>query len=516
MLEDSFDSSAGESSQGTAPLCQSQREVSTSEGGTYLLENQLIGRGSFGYVYPAQEKSTGYPVVIKEVSSSQVASAAWREVDVLKLLQKGHAHIVRLFDVLELDGRLMLVMERLEQSLDVVRRRAGRIHVRNCRDYLKQILDGLHFLHSEAQVVHGDIKPANVMLTRSGTVKIVDFGLTLPVQPIPPGPGQGSPAPICWRGTPLFRPPEANYTGTITPPWDVWSFAIMAIILVSGKYPKPYRTSELGMTLMLKISEVTSEELLPSLEECPELSDALSNMLKRCLEREPRARPTCEGLLGDPFFGGNISNVARTVESEGTTRAFLTHLPRDGINLVETPIDSDETGAQEDDSFSAPLLYMPLAMVGVRVVKGTRNEEYRLNPELLGRGSTGVVYSAVEEVAGNQVAIKEIEWFHKALVYEEEALQKLQLGHPNVVLLHDLVYYADGLRVLLVMERLQSSLQQLLSYAGKVGVGELRMYLEQTLQGLDFLHTEAKLMHRNLKPSNLMLTKQGVLKIVDV
>eukprot|EP00906_Rhabdomonas_costata_P019184 RCo027976 len=160
--------------------------------------------------------------------------------------------------------------------------------------------------------------------------------------------------------------------------------------------------------------------------------------------------------------------------------------------------------------------YVPLVIKGVRQVKGNNGQLYHLSKELLGRGSFGVVYLSVEESTGRQAAIKEIERdSNLELVYEIETLRKLQSGHPHIVQLYDVVYYEDNQRVLIVMENIPNSLQQLLSFAGKIAVGELRQYLRQILDGLDYLHSEVKLVHRDLKPANIMLTNQKVVKIVD-
>eukprot|EP00906_Rhabdomonas_costata_P027839 RCo039534 len=148
-----------------------------------------------------------------------------------------------------------------------------------------------------------------------------------------------------------------------------------------------------------------------------------------------------------------------------------------------------------------------LLMLGVHEVKGNNGQLYRLI-ELLDRHSFGVVYLSEEDATGRQVMIKEImrNSDRKALVYSVDTLNKLQSGHVNIVQLHDVVYHEDGKRVLIVMEHLPHSLQTLLSHVHSIAVGELRKYLGQILDGLDFLHSEVKLVHGDLKPANLMIS----------
>eukprot|EP00906_Rhabdomonas_costata_P033523 RCo047236 len=93
-------------------------------------------------------------------------------------------------------------------------------------------------------------------------------------------------------------------------------------------------------------------------------------------------------------------------------------------------------------------VYTPLVMMGIREVQGNNGQLYHLSAKLLGRGSFGVVYLAVEDVTGRQVAIKEIQRSSdlKALVYEVDTLKKLQSGHSHIVQLYDVIYYEDNRR----------------------------------------------------------------------
>eukprot|EP00906_Rhabdomonas_costata_P011115 RCo015687 len=406
--------SLGEPSEEITPLFRTIESVSGSEGRVYFLEKRLLGKGSFGFVYTALEQSKRELVAIKEVSLSQVFSAAWREDKVLRRLQKGHPHIVRLIDVVEHGHRLLMVMERLEQSLEAVRGCAGKIDVVNCRSYFRQIVDGLRFLHSEG-VVHGDIKPSNVMLASDRKVKIVDFGLT--VQPC--FSDEGSTMSHCWRGTPLFRPPEANRERLLTAYWDIWSFGIMAVILVSGKSPKPYRGLERGLecTMMLRIDEVSPEDLLPCLEEMggfedfPKLSVALRDMLRQCLQWEPTGRPLCDILLRHPFFtGSGTSSVNCSDSMPGSACGIIPSRNRSIMGAIDAPekpevvaLTKMNEALEEKMAADSVLLqppYLPLVTMGVSQVKGDKGKIYHLSPELLGRGSFGVVYLSVEDATG--------------------------------------------------------------------------------------------------------------------
>ncbi|XP_049771647.1 cyclin-dependent kinase 4-like, partial [Schistocerca cancellata] len=146
-----------------------------------------IGNGAYGTVYRSRSGS-GQIVAVKKVrvnpSADGIPLSTLREVVLLKeLAQYEHPNIVKLLDVCtghrtETDLYLFLVLEHLEQDLSNYIEKCPRsgMGASLVRDIMFQTLSGVDFLHSK-RVIHQDLKPQNILISSSGTVKLADFGL---------------------------------------------------------------------------------------------------------------------------------------------------------------------------------------------------------------------------------------------------------------------------------------------------------------------------------------------------
>jgi serine/threonine protein kinase len=140
----------------------------------------LIGRGGMGSVYRATQVSLGRPVALKVLPADlsdepQFRRRFDREAEVLGSLS--HPNVVSVYDRGSVDERPYLVMELVEgDSLrDLMRR--GPVPARHACRIVAALCDALDYAHAKG-VVHRDIKPENVLVTRTGIVKVADFGLS--------------------------------------------------------------------------------------------------------------------------------------------------------------------------------------------------------------------------------------------------------------------------------------------------------------------------------------------------
>ncbi|OWA15548.1 serine/threonine protein kinase [Streptomyces sp. CS159] len=236
---------------------------------------------------------------------------AEREVHLLRRLRA--PRLIRMYDTLtvddpgrpELDGATVLVLERAEGSLDAV---LARTPVPECGPaLLAQICEGLHQLH-HAGWVHGDLKPANVLLMADGSARLADFNMAAELE----GTHAYTPA----FATPDYTPPEllwpeVDERGTrIRPSADVWAFGVLAHVVLTGAFPLPGGTAEARSDAAMRYAR-GREELRLS----PVLSETWRDILRDCLAPTHAERATDTAAL-----------LRRVEEATGASRSA--RLPR--------------------------------------------------------------------------------------------------------------------------------------------------------------------------------------------
>ncbi|MFE0201674.1 protein kinase [Streptomyces sp. NPDC058985] len=238
---------------------------------------------------------------------------AEREVQLLRRLRS--PRLIRMYDTLtvddpdhpELDGATVLVLERAEGSLDAVLTRTPAPE--SGPALLAQICEGLHQLH-HAGWVHGDLKPANVLLMADGSARLADFNTAAELE------GTHAYAPAF--ATPDYTPPEllwpeVDERGTrIRPSADVWAFGVLAHVVLTGGFPLPGGTSEDRSDAATRYAH-GREELRLS----PGLPAAWRDILQDCLAPTHAERPTDTAAL-----------LRRVEEAAGASRSARLPRPR--------------------------------------------------------------------------------------------------------------------------------------------------------------------------------------------
>jgi Tol biopolymer transport system component len=197
----------------------------------YRIET-LLGQGGMGAVYRAIDLKFNTPVAIKEnlTITPDAQRQFTREAGLLHQLR--HPNLPRVTDHFSIPGQgQYLVMDHIDgDDLKCLLARQGPLPEVQALDWIGQVLDALEYLHSR-QVIHRDVKPANVKITLQGQVFLVDFGLAKVYDP-------GQETTIGARGaTPGYAPPEQYGQGRTDARSDVYSAGATLYSLLCGQVP---------------------------------------------------------------------------------------------------------------------------------------------------------------------------------------------------------------------------------------------------------------------------------------
>uniref|UniRef100_A0A7S1DE84 Protein kinase domain-containing protein n=1 Tax=Hemiselmis andersenii TaxID=464988 RepID=A0A7S1DE84_HEMAN len=278
---------------------------------------RMLGKGAYGAVHEALLES-GASVAVKRVDLGRCARGPGKdsrlafnvESEVLRNLPS-HPHVVA-FLASEAprggQGEALIWMECVSGgSVSGVLKTYGAMREDTAGRFAAHVLSGLVFLHSN-RVVHRDVKPANLLVTVCGTVKIGDFGSACVVD------GEGGKAKGI-AGTPNYMAPEifrmvnnptggeAQGDGTYDCKADVWSLGMTLIEMLTA-HP-PYSELSNPFAVMFHIARHPTPPLPPSAS-----SRALA-FLARCLERCPEARSSSLDLCTDPFLPPQLGRLNR-------------------------------------------------------------------------------------------------------------------------------------------------------------------------------------------------------------
>ncbi len=229
---------------------ESSGDLSGSTIGRFKI-HELLGAGGMGEVYRAEDTMLRRRVALKRVAPKLRDDPRQRE-RILKEAQRASAltseHIAGIYDVLERQGELFLVMEYVEGTTLRRRLARGALPVEEFLPVAVQCAEALSAAHQKG-IVHRDIKPENIMLTPSAGVKILDFGLArrLPLinEDLPTASLESQDA---WAGTPAYMSPEALLDQEVDARSDLFSLGVVFYEMLAGVSPfraeKPILTAE--------------------------------------------------------------------------------------------------------------------------------------------------------------------------------------------------------------------------------------------------------------------------------
>ena len=259
-----------------------------------------------GEVYRAVDSVLERRVAVKLLSERHArdedAHARFRREALSAARLSGAPYVITIFDVGEHGTQPYIVMEYLEGGSVFDRLREGRVSPGLALDWLDQAGQALDRAHAEG-IVHRDVKPANLLLDRDGTIVVSDFGiastsgfdtLTLPGTVL---------------GTAGYLSPEQARGEVATAASDRYGLGVVAFELLTDRRPFEGETAATEAFAHVTAPVPSAEQIKPSLPE------GVDEILERALAKHPADRPaTCAEL---------VSDLRRTFrEAEATTRVF--------------------------------------------------------------------------------------------------------------------------------------------------------------------------------------------------
>jgi hypothetical protein len=243
-----------------------------------------IGSGGMGVVYRAIQLPLDRIVALKVLHNQLTGLPGFADrfaSEVKALARLNHPNVVAAYDADRAGERHCLVMEYVDgESLDALVRRRGPLPPAEACQLIEQAALGLHHAY-ECGIVHRDVKPGNLLLTRSGTVKVVDFGLSRLVVEA----GEGTEAPPHALGTPDYMAPEQGRQPDLADTRaDLYSLGCTLYFLLTGRPPF------LAATPLQALLAHQSTPPPPIRESHPDVPPRVAAILGRLLSKEPAKR----------------------------------------------------------------------------------------------------------------------------------------------------------------------------------------------------------------------------------
>jgi mitogen-activated protein kinase kinase kinase len=270
------------------------------------MKGALIGQGSFGSVYLALHAVTGELLAVKQVETpspgansqndarkKSMIDALKREISLLRDLQ--HPNIVQYLGASSSAEHLNIFLEYVPGgSVQTMLNSYGALREPLIRNFVRQIVTGLAYLHGR-EIIHRDIKGANILVDNKGGIKISDFGISKKIEAsnLLNGAGNNKNRPSL-QGSVFWMAPEVVKQTSYTRKADIWSLGCLVVEMMTGTHPFP------DLSQLQAIFKIGGAKISPTIPD--HASEEAQTFLKSAFEVEHTKRPSAEELLFSPFL----------------------------------------------------------------------------------------------------------------------------------------------------------------------------------------------------------------------
>ncbi len=278
--------------------------------GRYRLERRL-GGGGMATVHLAHDVELDRPVAVKLLADHLAGDPELRERCVREAriaARLAHPNVVAVYDAGEDAGTPYIVMEHVEgETLADLLRREGRLERDRAVELARQACAGLAHAH-DAGLVHRDVKPANLLLGRDGTVKIADFGIARA--------GETTRLTLAGTilGTAAYLAPEQAAGEEVTAAADVYSLGAVLYECLAGQPPRRVES----------LADLDPEQpVTPLRDVAPDVPQELEDAVMRALARRPEFRPATAAEFAQELDTAPPTMTLSPVRSEHRQRRRL-------------------------------------------------------------------------------------------------------------------------------------------------------------------------------------------------
>jgi serine/threonine protein kinase len=249
---------------------------------------QQVGEGGTACVYYGRNIRDGKGVAIKIMKLYHEMDGYFLipgfDAEIINLKSARHKNVTRYLDSYLTEDELWIVQE----FVDGISLRRATYNLTPSLNVIiaicYQVLKALEYIHRK-NIIHRDIKGANILLSREGRVKLADFGHSTQMA------GELKPD----VGTPAWMAPELLTTTTYTTKVDIWSLGITLLEMICGQAPYEGELEQRQKQLILANGK-------PHIPNMQSLDPDLQDVLDRCLQPDPALRPTAADLLSHKLF----------------------------------------------------------------------------------------------------------------------------------------------------------------------------------------------------------------------
>ena len=255
---------------------------------------EKIGEGGMATVYKAAHKTLpnmyrAIKILNPAFSYDPIIRAKFL-TEARTLASLDHPNIVKIYDYIEHNGQLILIMEYVPgETLDkLIQFKTGPINEERAKILFLQIIDAISYAHKHG-LIHRDIKPSNIIIANDGTVKIIDFGI---VKILEDEQSPGATKTGTKIGTPIYMSPEQIKAYSVDERTDIYAMGVTLFQMVTGQSPYEHTLSEFDIQ-----TEIVNEPLPKANTIYPVVSDHIQNIIDKATAKKKEERfKNCEEL----------------------------------------------------------------------------------------------------------------------------------------------------------------------------------------------------------------------------